>query len=409
MKKDWKYILYLTIAFGIYIVVKLSGPKEFDWTPTYASEDKNPFGAFVLRELLPGLFKENQIRITNKTLYELKDSLKPKQNILILAHSYRGDKEEVRVLLDHVNDGGCAFIGAESFLGPLADTLAIATQDYLFQRDMYTQRRDTSFLKFTNMQLDTSERFVFRRDNIHNYVSVMDSVQFRSMRGHSPRVEATRTKTVVAENDLHKPVVVRIEWGKGSLVLCSTPLAFTNIYALKNQNHRFISQALSYLPPADVCWTEYYSVGRLESQAPLRFILTHEPLAWAYYISLIALLLFMAFEAKRKQRIIPVIHPLTNSSLEFVSTIGNLYFTRGDHKNIADKKILFFFDQLRVRYRMNPTGAGENFISLLSKKSGKSEEETEALFTLIRRLQVIRSVTENELRELNRKIEEFMN
>src|SRR4051812_49265737 len=105
MKKDWKYILYLTIAFGIYIVVKLSGPKEFDWTPTYASEDKNPFGAFVLRELLPGLFKENQIRITNKTLYELKDSLKPKQNILILAHSYRGDKEEVRVLLDHVNDG----------------------------------------------------------------------------------------------------------------------------------------------------------------------------------------------------------------------------------------------------------------------------------------------------------------
>src|SRR5882762_869521 len=117
MKKDWKYILYLGLAFGIFLAVKLSGPKEFNWTPTYASEDKNPFGAFVLRELIPDLFKGHRVQVTNKTLYELRDSLKPQQNILILAHAYTADAEEVKALLGYVHAGGSAFIGAQSFSG----------------------------------------------------------------------------------------------------------------------------------------------------------------------------------------------------------------------------------------------------------------------------------------------------
>ncbi|HWA35823.1 MAG TPA: DUF4350 domain-containing protein [Cyclobacteriaceae bacterium] len=407
MRKDWKYILYLTLAFGIFLAVKLSGPKEFDWTPTYASEDKNPFGAFVLRELIPALFKGHRVQVTNKTLYELRDSLERGQNILVLAHAYAADDEEVKVLLNHVYAGGSAFIGAETIRGKLADTLWLSTRDYIFQRGMYAHRKDTSFLKFLNPALDTSNHFVFRRDNIHNYVSIQDTSEFTMPKWRPTRDSVTRNTSIIAENDLHDPVLVRIKWGKGIIVFCSTPLAFTNIYALRNENHQFISTALSYLPEADVTWSEYYSVGRLESNAKLRFILTQEPLAWAYYISVLALLLFMAFEAKRKQRIIPIMNPLTNSSLEFVSTIGNLYFSRGDHKNIADKKILFFSDYIRTKYSLNPGGAGENFISLLSKKSGKSEDQIGRLFQLIRNIQAKTSVTESDLRSLNNEIEEF--
>jgi hypothetical protein len=407
MKKDWKYILYLTLAFGIFLVVKLSGPKEFDWTPTYASEDKNPFGAYVLRELIPELFKGHRVKVTNKTLYELRDSLKPQQNILILAHSYAGDAEEVKALLDHVHAGGSAFIGAENIRGKLADTLWISTKDYIFQHGLYAQRRDTSFLKFMNPALDTNTHFVFRRDNIHNYISVLDTAADKLLKEHPPRSPVARRPTIIAENDLHEPVMVKFAWGKGSIIYCSTPLAFTNIYTLKEGHHQFVSQALSYLPPGDICWSEYYSIGRLESNAKLRFILTQEPLAWAYYIAVSALLLFMAFEAKRKQRIIPIINPLTNSSLEFVSTIGNLYFSRGDHKNIAGKKILFFSDHIRTKYSLNPVSAGENFISLLSKKSGKSEDQIKMLFELIRNIQTKTSVSEHELHSLNNEIEKF--
>jgi hypothetical protein len=34
MKKDWKYFLYISAAFGIFIILKLSSPKKYDWTIT---------------------------------------------------------------------------------------------------------------------------------------------------------------------------------------------------------------------------------------------------------------------------------------------------------------------------------------------------------------------------------------
>ncbi len=391
MKSDWKYILYLSIAFGLFLIVKLTGPKQFNWTPTYASEDKNPFGAYVLGELLPELFKGKKLDISNQTMYELKDSLKSGENVIILTHSFNSEKEDTKVLLDHAEKGATIFIGAQSFYGKLADTLKLLTFDYLFRNSLYEKRKDTSYVKFVNPKLDSSHHFVFKRDNIHNYFGKFDS---------------TRT-TVVAENDFHQPVIIRVTWGKGNFILNCIPLAFTNIYALSGDANEFIATSFSYLPQTNSHWTEFYSIGRMESSTPLRFILTREPLAWAYYISIISLLLFMIFESKRKQRIIPVIKPLENTSLEFVGTIGNLYYQRSDHKNIAEKKILFFLDQIRTRYLLSQTTAGENFISLLAKKAGKGEEQVKRLFDAIARIQKQTTIAEEELIELNTQMEKF--
>jgi hypothetical protein len=391
MKKDWKYILYLSIAFGLFLIVKLTGPKQFNWTPTYASEDKNPFGAYVLKELLPELFKGKKLDISNQTIYELKDSLRSGENVIILTHGFNGEKEDTKALLEHAEKGATVFIAAQSYYGKLADTLKLVTFDYLFRNGLYEQRKDTSYVRFVNPQLDSSRHFVFKRDNIHNYFGKFDS---------------TRT-TVIAENDYHQPVAIRVSWGKGAFILNCIPLAFTNIYTLSGTTNEFVSTSFSYLPQVNSHWTEYYSIGRMESSTPLRFILTREPLAWAYYVSIISLLLFMIFESKRKQRIIPIVKPLENTSLEFVGTIGNLYYQRSDHKNIAEKKIIFFFDQVRTRYFLNPNSPGENFISLLAKKAGKGEEQVRKLFDIIARIQGKSSINENELVELNTLIEKF--
>ncbi len=393
MKKDWKYILYLSLAFGVFLLVKLTGPKQFDWTPTYATEDKNPFGAYVLKELIPALFNGKKLTVSNKTIYELKDDLKSGDNVIILTHAFHGDKTDTEALLKHVEKGASVFIGAQSFYGKLADTLNLKTSDYLFKNGLYQQRKDTSFIKFVNPRLDTSKHYIFKRDNIHNYFGRFDS---------------TRT-TVIAENDFHQPVAIRINWGKGTFILNCIPLAFTNIYAVSSNTHEFISTTLSHLPNTNSYWAEYYNIGRMEASTPLRFILTQEPLAWAYYLSIISLLLFMIFESKRKQRIIPIIPPLENTSLEFVGTIGNLYYQRSDHKNIAEKKIVFFFDQVRSRYLLSAKLADENFTSLLAKKSGKQEEEVTKLFDTIALVQQQSTIREEELTELNRLMEKFFN
>jgi hypothetical protein len=184
-------------------------------------------------------------------------------------------------------------------------------------------------------------------------------------------------------------------------------MIFTNIYLLNEQNHQFVSSLLSYLPKNTTRWTEYYHLGRMEAATPLRFILTTEPLRWAYYISIIALLVFIIFEAKRKQRIIPIIKPLANTSLEFVATIGNLYYERGDHKNIAEKKIQFLFDQIRTQYLLNLHDPNEGLVFVLAKKSGVPEQTVRELITLINQVTAKEKISADELTNLNKAIEKF--
>ena len=87
----------------------------------------------------------------------------------------------------------------------------------------------------------------------------------------------------------------------------------------------------------------------------MRYILSQPALKWAWYIFLIGMLDFYIFNAKRKQRIVPIIKPLANTTVDFTKTIGNLYYQEGDHGNIIDKKIIYFLEKIRNEYLIDTT------------------------------------------------------
>jgi hypothetical protein len=388
--KDWKYMLYLASAFGLFLALKLLSPRQHDWTTTFAQEDQNPYGAYAFNAVLPALFPKG-IHHNYKTVYELKDSLPKSANVLIVASKFRGQKEDTDVLLEHVNAGGSVLISTSYFNGHFGDTLKLITSDFLFSGHDDAFNQDSSHLKFAAPAMDTTRHYRFRKNDIHNYFTEFDT---------------TRT-TVIARNEFNQPVTLRVTWGKGSFILNTTPMAFTNINLLDQENHRFVSNTLSYLPPAPLWWTEYYHLGRREIATPLRFILTTEPLRWAYYITVVALLVFMLFEMKRKQRIIPIIKPLANTTLDFVHTIGNLYYQRAEHKNIAEKRIHYFADQLRTRYWLTHIVFDEAFVHTLTQKSGKPEEDVRALVNIIVYIQTNKTILADILIEFNERLEKF--
>ena len=82
-------------------------------------------------------------------------------------------------------------------------------------------------------------------------------------------------------------------------------------------------------------------------QSPFRYFLAHEPLRWALYLTMITIILFMIFTAKRRQRVIPVIHEPANKSLEFTELIGTLYFQKKDHADLVRKKFSYLAEELR--------------------------------------------------------------
>jgi len=222
MKKDWKSVLYLAVIFLVYVVIKLSETKTQDWSITFARQLKDPYGTYALDQLIN---KKANGRLFNsyKTIYELRDSLTAQVSFLSLSTDFTAGKEDVDALFQFVEGGGTAFVSAHTFGGKLADTLALSTNDYLFQRQGLYNRNDTSWVRFTTPYLDTARHFYYKRDNIYRYFSRLDSAK----------------ATVIAKNDFGSPVTIRMARGKGQLLLNTTPLAFTNIGVLTNNNHEY--------------------------------------------------------------------------------------------------------------------------------------------------------------------------
>jgi hypothetical protein len=113
------------------------------------------------------------------------------------------------------------------------------------------------------------------------------------------------------------------------------------------------------------------------------------------------------FKGRRDQRVIPIIKPLTNTTLEFVGTVGNLYFRQSNHKNIAEKKITYFLDFIRIKYSLKTLHLNDEFAKLLSEKSAIEVIEIRRIFNLINLVSVSTSIKKETLLELNNQIENF--
>lgn len=379
MKQEYKYAAYLGGALLLLALVEYLAPKPVNWAFTLERDDKIPYGTYVLDALLDDAFPGRAIVRSRQTLYEL-DTDAPAEtdlseaNLLILAESFSPDSLDAGVLFRHVAQGGHALVAASFYGGYFADTL----------------------------KLDIDRRVLPPVPEV-----LSDSLPVPSYDlTHFTSYDTARTTVLAYDEDRH-PILLRTQWGAGFILLSSTPYRFTNYALLREEGALVAARTLSYLPVADLYWTEYYQTGRREAATPLRYILRQPPLRWALYLALAGLLLFMVLESKRKQRAIPVVQPPANTTLEFVRTVSNLFLRTRDHQNIAEKKIHYFLDELRTRYRLDTSQLDESFAERLRHKSGKSEEEVHALLTAIRRVQQREGLSEGELVALSRRIEGF--
>jgi hypothetical protein len=389
-RKNLKYWLLLLAGVGIVAAAELEAPKPLDWTATYASKDKRAYGSYAVYQLLNRIFPAQNVDVSRKTFYQLRenDSL-TQQNFIIINDSFSPDSLETVSLLEMIQAGSAAFVAAEYFSGIFADTFKLASE-----KDFQLEAQPLS-LSLVNPQLDTLKGHRYKKNLLTAYFSRFDS-----------------TKAVILGKNNHNNITfIQIPFGKGNLYLSTSPIAFTNYHLLNGGNDVYIAKALSYLPVQPVLWNENKryksSVVEEESQSPLRFLLSQPSLRWALYISLGAVLLFMIFEAKRRQRIIPIVKPLENTTLEFTDTVGGLYFQHKDHKNIADKKILYFFEYIRTRFFIRSQELDEKSAETLALKSGVSLEKIKTLFKQIQFIRRQGVIAETDLLELNKSMEAF--
>lgn len=386
MKQQLKYFVPLSIAVLLFIVVELVRPQPMNWNQSFSKEDKIPYGNYVLFDILPTLFPHQHIEPVYTTMYEtLPRQGSSTSNYIVINNSFTPDGYDSEVLLDFVASGGAAFIAAETIQGDIADTLGIETNYNI------ASVLDSSFLVFTNPALVSRGAMHMKRYSLVAFFSRFD----------------TATSTVLGTHGDCRVNFVAVPFGKGTFYLHTVPLAFTNYNILRGSNYKYACAALSYLPVQYTLWDEFYKVGRQGNRSPLSFVLSSQPLAWAWRLLLVSVLLFFVFKAKRSQRAIPIVTPPANATLDFVTTVGKLYFQHGDMKNIAEKKIVYFLEHLRSHLQVQTSVLDDELAEHVARKAGVEVDLVRNVFARIQNIQNAHNVSEETLQKLNATIEAF--
>ena len=386
--------LFAAVLLGI-IITELARPKPINWSASYTASDKIPFGCYVLYQELPNLFPGINMERIDQTPYRtiLEKESPGSASYIFINNSLDFDEQETHQLLQFVSEGNDVFMSATFFGYSLADTLNInVTSNYAVQRD-------TMMASFTNSRFK-GEAYPYDRGHFKTRFTSVDTLN-TTVLGH---IEFSEPGLV--NQALKEPNFIRVSFGQGHFYMHTTPQAFTNYYML-NHNQRYVANTLSYLSSHTLFWDNYKKAGRVIIDSPMRFVLNQPALKWAYYLTILGLLIFVIFKAKREQRIIPVIPPLANSSVDFAKTIGGLYYQHRDYTDLVFKKLKYFLEYIRSHYYLNIATISDKTADELASKSGKSVSETKAILDFIIYLKNKKTHSEQDVVALSKKIATF--
>jgi hypothetical protein len=382
------FFIVFTILLVIYILAEMNRPKELKWDISLSKEDKNPYGGFVLFKQLRDIFPTADIRSFRLPVYnQINNYVGSNTAYLLIEPGLALTQDDIDEMLNYVDEGNYVFMSSISFNKALMDTLMFNTKRH------FDVVGDSATINFTSPSLHTPKNIGFNRLTLDGYFDSLDSSR----------------SIILGNNQRDEANFIKIPHGEGAFFVHAAPLCFSNYFMLKNDNAGYTAKALSYLPREvkTIYWDEYYKMGPEGSHNPLRFILTNPYLKWAYRIGLVGMLLFVLFEMKRKQRVIPIITPLRNTTLDFVQTVGNVYFNKRDNRNIAIKKINYFLEFVRSNFYLSTSALNEEFIQLLAKKTGAHEQEITRLVNLINEVNTSFQISDGVLLELGRQIDSF--
>ncbi len=384
-KNNLKFLIPVIAALILLTIIKILEPQEIDWSRSFTRKDKIPYGGFIVLDAAKELFPANDFVVKELPIYNiLKDQYFYGTNYVFINSYFSPDRLDTEYLLEYVAEGNNVFISAFGVYGPLADSLKIQTLDNFFSDD-------SAVINFTLDELKSEEGYKYFEGNFENYFNEYDSSLVQ----------------ILGKNEKEQANFIRIKYGIGNFFINTVPLSFTNYHLLKSGNNEYVSKALSHLPFQQTIWDDYYKDGNKYNASALQYIISQPSLKWAYYVILVSIVLFIFFYGRRKQRIIPVIKPLTNTTLEFVEIVGNLYYQQKDYKNIAEKKITYFFDHIRNKYFIRTSTFDNEIIKKIAEKSSVPESKIKSLFNDIGNISRSPKITEEELININYRIEKF--
>ncbi|MFK7772226.1 MAG: hypothetical protein AB8F94_08800 [Saprospiraceae bacterium] len=415
------YILGVAAAVLLMFFIFLGDDSErFDWAEHYEAESKDPFGTLVIHEILDDYFPNNDFTEIKEGLNEELPSLADKNsNYIFIGESMFLDSADVNALLNYVREGNTAFISSKTI--PIDLMVELYNQECNNEpwNDYATMADTLAIFNFLHPQLkDEGNPYLFTSGGelISYGWNYIDSAYF-----------CEEPHSMIQLGTINEQVnFAKKEYGfnGGVFYLHTTPMNFTNMAMLEKPDLVYANKVFSHLNEGDIYWDEYSRVGEgfgraynqkrggganrtIASEESLKYILAQPSLAWAWYLMIGMGFLYLFFRAKRKQRIIPVLERNENTSFEFISTIGRLYFLQNDHKKLCQQKMKLFYSYIRDRYNLNTTKVDDEFMTKLIAKSEVPSPVLKKIFDFYKNIKSSPFVSEQTLIDFHLRMDEF--
>lgn len=389
------------LAVGLWL--QLTQPRPVDWTATYDHKDTGPFGCAVFDSVMAFTLPAGYRPVAETLDDFLENDTVGGQNLLFVSGYCWLNDEDVDSLFVRLHRGASVLMAADWFSDALLDSLGIIEADG-FVLDGLDELPSLRPAIDTLEWVEEPGRYPRRDFPVRSSFQSTGFQPTDSLGRYPFRVLAWQRHDRVYATDsgyvARRMNTVSFRVGKGELTLMRSPFVLTNYGILHRDLKDYVLRLADRLKDAPLVRTDAYafSSGGMDwdsladgrARGPFGYFLSHPPLQWALYVSLLTVVLLCCFTARRRQRPIPVMSPPENRSLEFVKLIGTLYYQRETPSALLHKKYVYFADELQRRTGvdlLSETSADER-ADRLAEKTGADRTQLLALLT---RLDAIRA------------------
>ena len=391
------FVLAIAVLLVVAVLIELSVPKRFVWEPTFSHDSKQPFGCALFDSLAKTSVKHGY-SVKHTTFYQLLNdsSVKAPLSVIDIYSEYgKYSGLEKKSLLDFVSKGNKLLICTDRFQYDLEDTLQFLSDDGYFSANAIKRAASRGLLRSNDSLVWEKDNlypehvykaysdfinanFVLKPDTTYEYdrqdgepdsldravVEMIDSTlatvaddtntkRRKVIRRTSPEWKPLAWKYVDKKKEY--PVVMKRKWGRGEIVICTTPLLFTNYGIMNGDNVSFVYRVLNTVSDNPIMRIAEKPLAEEHiSQSPMRYFIANPPLRWAVYLALLTLLLFFIFTARR-----------------------TLYYQDGAHGDLVRKKYSYFTEFLRreVQIDVDEDADDEENFSMLARHTGMSAKD----------------------------------
>lgn len=386
--------LLALVAVIVVLILLLKPARKYNWEPTFYHHSEEPFGCKLFDEMAAATMPKG---------YSYSDdfpegllSAEGGKALLIINNDYwymrNWDHQKIQQLEDYVSRGNKLMIVSNHFY--FNDEEGEGTHKNCLSNDLL--HLDTHYRSYFSIEKFHDELKNRKRDTVVWISAPIDSFMISQSLIENYFTNYSEGSNILAEvygnyenntfteededyydevyesdddyetyieedsysDDRRNMIALSHRIGHGMFYVHCNPLLFTNYGVLNHDISLYLNHAMADLADCEVVRmpsnkfmdTERGSGGSSldrQSSSPLSYLLSQKPLRWALYTILAAILLFVFFTARRRQRVIPVVKQPENRNLQFVRLISSIYYHQGDRHDLLRKKYTYFKDELR--------------------------------------------------------------